>query len=214
MIATSAQRVMQLAAPSVAEEIRRQTEMRVAYFAAHPEGIPRRLAELDSEWDIERALETAASALSLMGFVLGVTGRRRWLLLPLVVQGFFLQHAIQGWCPPAGLVRRMGVRTRAEIEAERYALKAIKGDFRGVIDEPGLDAQAKAERALRAVEDGRTGTRGGAGQSEAAAEPEAPLFNQGSQAGPPSGAGTGPESKAPEPQEKDALPPTDTGPTS
>lgn len=214
MIATSARRLAERTTDAVREQIRRNTDMSIAYFASHPEEIDQRLDELDQEWDIERMLQLNASALSMFGLVMGIVGRSRWLLLPLAVQGFFLQHAIQGWCPPAGLVRRMGVRTRAEIEAERYALKAIKGDFRGVIDEPGLDAQAKAERALRAVEDGRTGTRGGAGQSEAAAEPEAPLFNQGSQAGPPSGAGTGPESKAPEPQEKDALPPTDTGPTS
>jgi hypothetical protein len=45
------------------------------------------------------------------------------------VQGFFMQHALQGWCPPLPVFRRLGFRTQYEIEQERYALKAIRGDF-------------------------------------------------------------------------------------
>ena len=196
MIATSSiRRVPANTAASAGEQIRRQTEMRIAYFAAHPEKIAGRLRELDDEWDIERALETGSSVLSLTGFVAAlVSGRKRWLLLPLAVQGFFLQHAIQGWCPPLPALRRMGVRTRAEIEAERYALKGIKGDFREVSDAGGLDAQAKAERALRAVDNGRAGAGDGVSKKS---KDEAPLFE-----------------RPPEPREKDSMPPTDTGPTS
>jgi hypothetical protein len=58
-----------------------------------------------------------------------VTGRRRLLLLPLGVALFLLQHGLQGWCPPLALFRRRGVRTRREIDLERYALKALRGDF-------------------------------------------------------------------------------------
>jgi hypothetical protein len=54
---------------------------------------------------------------------------RRFFVLPAVVAGFLLQHAVQGWCPPLPLFRRSGVRTAAEIGNERYALKAIRGDF-------------------------------------------------------------------------------------
>jgi len=46
-----------------------------------------------------------------------------------LVFGFFFQHATQGWCPPIPVFRRMGVRTRREINRERYALKALRGDF-------------------------------------------------------------------------------------
>jgi hypothetical protein len=35
----------------------------------------------------------------------------------------------QGRCPPLSVLRRRGVRTRREIEAERCALKALRGDF-------------------------------------------------------------------------------------
>jgi hypothetical protein len=75
----------------------------------------------------------------LTGLVLAVTASRKWLLLPAVVQTFFLQHAVQGWCPPLPVLRRLGVRTAGEINEERYALKALRGDFRYTpsADEPG-----------------------------------------------------------------------------
>jgi hypothetical protein len=128
---TSAARVPGHTDEAVNERIRRRTEADVRYFAAHPDQIGGRLRELDREWDVERALETGSAALSLAGLVLGGVGRRRrWLLLSLAVQGFFMQHALQGWCPPLPVFRRLGFRTRREIDEERYALKALRGDFR------------------------------------------------------------------------------------
>jgi hypothetical protein len=38
-------------------------------------------------------------------------------------------HAVQGWCPPVPVLRRLGFRTASEIDHERYALKALRGDF-------------------------------------------------------------------------------------
>jgi hypothetical protein len=104
-------------------------EMRLAYFQNHPEGINQRLEELDGEWDVERMLETGSSALTLAGLLLGVARSRKWLLLSLTVQAFFAQHAVEGWCPPLPVLRRLGFRTDYEIEQERYALKALRGDF-------------------------------------------------------------------------------------
>ena len=106
-----------------------QMRANVAYYAAHPEQIDQRLRELDAEWDIERWLELNSAALTLAGLTLAVVHSRKWLLLPLVVQGFFLQHGIEGYCPPLPIFRRAGVRTEGEIEAERQALKALRGDF-------------------------------------------------------------------------------------
>jgi hypothetical protein len=152
MIATSVNRVSEQTAEPINEQLRQSADIRVAYFAVHPEQIDQRLGELDQEWDIERALEMTSASLSALGLVMGILWRRRWLMLPVVVQGFFLQHAIQGWCPPLEALRRMGFRTQAEIEAERYALKAIRGDFAELssADEEG-DAQERAEMAMRAV---------------------------------------------------------------
>ncbi len=145
MIAQSHSRVAENTAPQVQAEIDRRIECNVHYFAQHSEQIEDRLRELDDEWDVERVLGTNASALSLFGLTLGILGRRRWLLLPLAVQSFFLQHALQGWCPPIGVLRRLGVRTRDEILRERYALKALRGDFRNIEEGAASDAIAAAE---------------------------------------------------------------------
>lgn len=134
----SVDRVARNTAPRTNDRIERRTDERVARIAAEgPAAIARRLDELDREWDVERVLETNASSLALAGFALGATVDRRWFLLPAVVAGFLFQHAVQGWCPPLPLLRRLGVRTRAEIDEERFALKALRGDFSGVAFDEG-----------------------------------------------------------------------------
>ncbi len=72
-------------------------------------------------WDIERLLEANASTIMLVGLVLGTTANRKFLLVPAAVAAFLLVHALRGWCPPLPILRRLGVRTQAEIESERYA---------------------------------------------------------------------------------------------
>jgi hypothetical protein len=135
---------------AVNQEIERQTAETIERVsAAGPAAIERRLAELDLEWDIERYLETMAPTFTLLGLTLGLTRNRLWLIVPMVVQTFFLQHAIQGWCPPIPLLRQMGVRTCGEIEQERYALKALRGDFRNVVSGLVNDAQAACEAVRR-----------------------------------------------------------------
>jgi hypothetical protein len=99
------------------------------YLDAGPDEVTRRIEELEEESDMERLLMLNASALALGGLLLGLRVHRRFLAVPVVVLSFLLQHAVQGWCPPLVLFRRLGVRTRQEIDAERAALKAIRGDF-------------------------------------------------------------------------------------
>ena len=124
--------------------IRRKTENNIAYFASGgTDAITRRLAELDQEWDIERMLETNAATATLIGMTLGITVSKKWFVLPAVIAGFLLQHAVQGWCPPLPILRRMGFRTASEIDYERYALKALRGDFRNV-SEAGTAGHALA----------------------------------------------------------------------
>lgn len=146
---STTERVAQSTEEARNRRIRRDMEMRIWYYAQNPQKIDERLRELDEEWDMERALETNAASLALFGTVMGVAASRKFLLLPAVVTGFLLQHALQGWCPPVPLFRRMGVRTQAEIEAERYALKALRGDFQPAAE--GADAQQRVERTLRVV---------------------------------------------------------------
>jgi hypothetical protein len=119
-------------------DIDQQLERRLRFYAVQDkQTISERLAELDREWDIERTLEANAAAVGLLGLILGATSSRKWFFLPALVSGFLLRHAIQGWCPPVPLFRRLGVRTRLEIEQERYALKILRGDFDDSLDKEG-----------------------------------------------------------------------------
>jgi hypothetical protein len=131
MIAKSSDRVIRHTDERSAALISRQFEANLAYYMEHPDQIDQRLRELDEEWDIERVLALNSSGLSLFGLAMGILGSRKWMLVTLVVQGFFLQHTLQGWCPPMPLFRRMGIRTQAEIEAERHALKSLREDYGG-----------------------------------------------------------------------------------
>jgi hypothetical protein len=134
---------------AINEEIQRQTEQRIASVGRQGEyEINRRLQKLDQEWDMERTLEANAATIALVGLCLGTFVNRRFFLLPAVVAGFLLQHAVQGWCPPVPVFRRLGVRTAREIDLERYGLKAIRGDFD---DLRGTDDEGKAKRVLSAM---------------------------------------------------------------
>ncbi len=148
-ISSTAERVTLHTTDEVNLKIRNAAELRVVWAAqgGRP-AIDRRLQELDQEWDIERYLETGAASISLLGVALGTTEDRRWFVLPAVVAGFLLQHAVQGWCPPLPVLRRAGVRTTDEINEERYALKALRGDFADVTT--GSDASA-IKQALQAA---------------------------------------------------------------
>ena len=121
-------RVRRVSSENANSEIDRRTEMRIGrYISEGPQSMRRRIAELDEEWDVERMLQVNASSLALSGLVLGLTVNRKWFALPAVVLPFLLQHGLQGWCPPLPLLRRMGVRTRGEIDREKYALlEALK----------------------------------------------------------------------------------------
>ncbi|MEY9184329.1 hypothetical protein ABIG06_005919 [Bradyrhizobium sp. USDA 326] len=109
--------------------IKRTMQANVAYFAQHRDQIPVRLREIDEEWDIERAIEANAAVIAFAGVALAATNSRRWLALPALVTSFLFQHAIQGWCPPVPVLRKLGFRTSYEIEEERRALMALRGDF-------------------------------------------------------------------------------------
>jgi hypothetical protein len=125
LLPTTADRVPRHTAPEINERIRRHTAESVErYRNASPAEIERRLDELSREWDIERAIEANAASLALIGLVLGAFVDVWFLLVPAAVGTFLLQHALQGWCPPVPVLRRLGFRTSREIFEERLALLA------------------------------------------------------------------------------------------
>lgn len=96
------------------------------------DAIVKRLTELDREWDLDRALIAAYAVFGGATYLGGLARyakrrpfapRRKGLLFLVGAQiGFLMVHATAGWCPPVPLLRRLGFRTKTEIEAERFAL--------------------------------------------------------------------------------------------
>lgn len=130
MTTPSHDRVRAHTEPEINRRLDTEAQRRIEKYAdSRVSVLTRRIEELDREWDIERVLELNASTLAFSGLVLSVTHDRKWLLLPGLVLPFLFQHAVQGWCPPLPILRRLGVRSRKEIDREKYALKALRGDF-------------------------------------------------------------------------------------
>jgi hypothetical protein len=121
----------------VSEEIRRNLRRQLScYASADSEEISRRLQDLDREWSLERVAQAGASGAILFWIAMSLL-RRRFLVIPaLVAAGFLLQAAITGWNPPMNLLRRLKLRTKAEIDEERYALKVLRGDFNDIPELP------------------------------------------------------------------------------
>jgi hypothetical protein len=116
---------------AINDAIHEEMMQRVASIAAAgPKAIERRLLELDQEWDFERTLETGAATMTLTTLTLAMTVDKRWAGVTAAVAAFLLLHALQGWCPPLPILRRLGVRTEHEINVERLTLRLLRDDFR------------------------------------------------------------------------------------
>lgn len=140
---------------SSSEEVNREIDQKTRQnlqdyrYKLSNEQISERIEELEKEWDIDRTLMANASTLSLTGVILGATVDKKWYIVPGVVTSFLLWHAIQGWCPPLPIFRKLGYRSRKEIDTEKYALKALRGDFSG-LETPGNRAEEnKIDQALQ-----------------------------------------------------------------
>jgi hypothetical protein len=146
MSLTTVNRVAKHTSQEINDRIALRTKSNIDVYGSSSEAIAFRLERLDREWDIERSLEANGSTLLLIGLGMAAFVDRRWMLLPMFVGAFCLQHALQGWCPPIELFRRMGVRTAREIEEERVALKAVRGDFNAI---PRSDVNQALEAARK-----------------------------------------------------------------
>ena len=147
-------RVQRHSSSEANERIERETRHNVLHAATFDDAaIARRLDELEREWSIERMLEMNASALAFTGVALAFLVNKKWLALPAIVTAFLFQHAVQGWCPPLPVFRQRGVRTRGEIDEEKFALKALRGDFDAVSAVDKGDKTTRAQVAWQAVKE-------------------------------------------------------------
>ena len=135
--------------PDAQRKIDKKIRDQIIHYASQPkEVISRRIFELEREWDIERVLETNASSIGLASLIWGITVNKKCLAITGTVLGFLLLHSIQGWCPPLPILRKLGVRTRREIDRELFALKVLRGDFATISNDLGEGQSAEGAKAL------------------------------------------------------------------
>lgn len=122
----TASRVQQYTDEQVNIKIKEKTFDNISsYRDKSKEEIVNRIEELNAEWDIERVIETNAAGAIILSTILGFAINKKWFLATGIVGGFLLQHALQGWCPPVEVFRRLGVRTYSEINYEKEELKKM-----------------------------------------------------------------------------------------
>ena len=117
-------RVRNHTADKVNQKIDQCTQKNIQRFSNESRDVVQnRIRKLNEELDIEQALQFTSAVNALVGIGLGLTVNRKWLLLSAISSAFLIQHSLQGWCPPLPVLRRLGVRTRDEINQEIDALK-------------------------------------------------------------------------------------------
>jgi hypothetical protein len=119
------------------------------HAAAGSHAVGQRLIELDREWDVDRTIEVEAAAMGLVGLALGAFVNRSLLAMPALVAASVLTYALTGRYPLLPLFRRLGLRTAREIARERYALKALRGDFHAM--DPELPATSEEPDSARSA---------------------------------------------------------------
>lgn len=118
-----------LSSQGVNKQIDKATNVRLDNcFRASDQQLNSRLEELEKEWDTEKTLELSFASLVLLSTLMGVKSNKKWFYLGGIAAGFMVIHALQGWCPPLSLIRRLGIRTSDEINREKTAMKQIRRD--------------------------------------------------------------------------------------
>lgn len=119
-----------------------------------PEAVSDRIRELEGQWGLERTLTAGLAGLGVFGLAMGLLGVRSFRLLTWLSLPLLFAYSLGKWAPPVSITARRGLRSLKEIEEERYALKALRGDFQQV-PKPGAEESEnlgrKAEGVLSAV---------------------------------------------------------------
>ncbi|MFO0842001.1 MAG: hypothetical protein U0797_06315 [Gemmataceae bacterium] len=110
-----------------------RTKENVARFASMtPQVLEQRLKDLACEWGVERVVAGGSGVAILGGLLLVAALGPAWVALPGVFAILLVMQAFAGWTPMVPLLRRVGFRRSCEVAHERYALKALRGDFHRV----------------------------------------------------------------------------------
>jgi hypothetical protein len=115
------------------DRCRRQQALELRLACLADSGLPaidERLVEIEREWSAGRMTKATIGVMILTGLALVAIAGPWWLALPAVGGLFLLQYLFgrSSWLGTA--FHEMGFRTGAEIDHEKFALKALRGDFR------------------------------------------------------------------------------------
>lgn len=108
------------------------------------EAIDKRINELDHSWDMERTMQLNTAILVLGGILL-YKNNKKWAILSIFATAILAQQALMGNCGVFKFLNVFGVRSRKEIDKEKFALKALRGDFDNIRND--------IEKAWEAVKD-------------------------------------------------------------
>jgi len=128
-----ADRVREHSPQYINRRIAREIDIRVQHCMREGrDAVLERLGELEREWDIDRVVMANFALGGGLAYALGLRRltqrspgaeqRSGWLYFFGAQLGFLLLHASIGWCPPVAVWRRLGVRTKSELELERSLL--------------------------------------------------------------------------------------------
>ena len=108
-------------------------EKRLACLAdAGPQAISDRLAQLDREWSAGRMTKATLGVLIVTGLALTAFVSAWWLVLPAIGGFFLLQYLFSRTSWLGATFQEMGFRSGAEIDQEKFALRALRGDFKNL----------------------------------------------------------------------------------
>lgn len=133
------------------EQIDAKIEQNIRFYATQsPDAISQRIEELDEECDLDRTMALYGSGIGLGTILFSFIGGKKWLFLGGTALGFLLKHCLDGTSPVVPMLRKFGVRTRSEIDREKYALKILRGDFADMPKPDQLKANP-AQEVLRSI---------------------------------------------------------------
>jgi hypothetical protein len=113
------------------------------------------LRALDDEPDLETVASLALAGAGTLGLVFGFLGSRLWRLLAWISLPLLFAHSRGKLRAPEHFLSTLGLRSRRDIQEERYALKVLRGDFRNTgsmgMDARGAEGVLDADVALEAA---------------------------------------------------------------
>jgi hypothetical protein len=122
------------------------------YGSLGQHAVSERLQALEDEPDLETVATLAMAGTGILALVFGLMGSRLWRLLAWMALPLIFAHARGRLSAPGDFLKTLGLRSRKEIQEEKYALKALRGDFRDLGENraEGAPDPASALDAVRA----------------------------------------------------------------